>query len=230
MEWGAKIFSYCERGLDPGLWAEPLNAVSNAAFLIAAAVALVEWRRTNETRPAWIELALIGLVAVIGIGSFLFHTFATRWAVLADVLPITVFMIAYLGYALVRFVRLPWLWATLLLIGFVGTLWGAESIQCGSRPCLNGSVGYLPALAALALIGGWLTWSGHAAGRIVLAGAGVFLVSLTFRTLDREVCPATAQLGTHFIWHIANATLLYLLLIAAVRFGQPARRVSSAGT
>ena len=27
-----KIFAYCERGLNPGFWAEPLNAISNAAF------------------------------------------------------------------------------------------------------------------------------------------------------------------------------------------------------
>ena len=28
------------------------------------------------------------------------------------------------------------------------------------------------------------------------------------------------QLGTHFFWHICNATLLYTLLIAAIRYGR----------
>lgn len=225
MEWQRQIFSYCERGLDPQFWAEPLNAVSNAAFLIAAGVAYMAWRREREQRRAAIEIALIALVAVIGIGSFLFHTFATRWAVIADVLPITVFMIAYLAYALVRFVRFSRLATALLLALFVLSLWGAESVTCGAQPCLNGSAGYLPALAALAAIGGGLAWSGHAAARLVLAAAAVFLVSLTLRTLDRDLCAATAFLGarrwgTHFLWHICNATLLGILLVAAVRHGR----------
>ena len=225
MDWQRQIFAYCERGLEAAFWAEPLNAVSNAAFLIAAGLAFLAWQRERAQRPAHVELAMIVLVAVIGIGSFLFHTFATRWAVIADVLPITVFMIAYLAYALVRFLRLSVLASALLLAGFVLSLWGAESVDCGARPCLNGSAGYLPALAALAAIGGWMAWSGHAAGRLVLTAAVVFLVSLTLRTLDRDLCAATAlfgarRLGTHFLWHLCNATLLGLLLIAAVHHGR----------
>ena len=37
MNWSEPLNLYCER-LGPGLWAEPLNAVSNAAFFIAAAL------------------------------------------------------------------------------------------------------------------------------------------------------------------------------------------------
>lgn len=38
MNWTAYIDSYCERLL-PGFWDEPLNAVSNLAFWLAAMVA-----------------------------------------------------------------------------------------------------------------------------------------------------------------------------------------------
>jgi hypothetical protein len=81
----ARIFAYCERGLDPAFWAEPLNALSNAAFLIAAWWAWRTWRQSLQAGQA--ELGLVALLAVIGAGSFLFHTFATRWAALADVIP-----------------------------------------------------------------------------------------------------------------------------------------------
>ena len=221
-----KVFAYCERGLDPAFWAEPLNAVSNAAFILAAVVALMEWQRYRHdmggiARRSGTELALVALVAVIGTGSFLFHTFATRWAMLADVIPISVFMVVYLGYALRRFAGLGWP-LTLAGLGlFFLALRFAESFDCGPRPCLNGSVGYLPALAALALIGMWIAVRGHPAARSILAGSALFAVSLTFRTLDREICATTAlidrPLGTHFIWHMCNATLLYLLLVAAIR-------------
>ena len=39
MNLGEKIFIYCERGQDPSFWAEPLNAVTNAAFILAAIAA-----------------------------------------------------------------------------------------------------------------------------------------------------------------------------------------------
>lgn len=225
--WSDKIYAYCERGLSPAFWAEPFNAVSNAAFVIAALLALMEWHRwrhdlAGKPRASGTELLLIIVVLVIGIGSFLFHTYATRWAVVADVVPITVFMLVYLGYALRRFVGLGWLLTLAGVFLFAMALRYADMVRCGPVPCLNGSVGYLPALAVLFGMGFWLAWRGHPAARWMVGGALVFTVSLTFRTLDRAICPHTAlfagrQLGTHFIWHMLNATLLYLLMIAAIR-------------
>jgi hypothetical protein len=231
MNWGQQVFSYCERGLDPAFWAEPFNAISNAAFLIAAAGALGAWLRQPGGMRGAVELGLIGIVAVIGVGSFLFHTFATRWAMLADVIPITLFMIVFLGYALRRFVGFGWIVCLAGLALFIGALFLAESWKCGERPCLNGSLGYLPALAVMALIGGWLGWRRHPAAGLLLAGAALFAVSLTFRTLDRSICPMTAfagarSLGTHFVWHLCNAALLLLLLLAAIRHGRSAQAAS----
>lgn len=224
-----KIFAYCERGLNPAFWAEPLNAVSNAAFLIAAVLAVMAWHRhghdfLGNRNHGRTELALVLLVGVIGIGSFLFHTFATRWAAVADVAPIGIFMIAYLGYALRRFGGLGWALTLVGLALFLMAMGLADGIKCDGRPCLNGSMAYLPAFAALALIGGGLAAVRHPAARLILAAALIFAVSLTFRSLDRALCPATALLGrgvwgTHFLWHMCNATLLYLLLRAAILHG-----------
>ena len=67
MDWTQPIDAYCER-LGAGFWAEPLNAVSNLAFLVAAAAGIALWRRAGGSdRPV---LLLAGLVAIIGIGSF----------------------------------------------------------------------------------------------------------------------------------------------------------------
>ena len=218
MDWTEQIFAYCERGLDAGFWAEPLNAVSNAAFLLAAGLALAQWRRGAQPgRRA--ELALIGLVGVIGIGSFLFHTLATRWAVVADTAPIGMFMLAYLAFAIRRFAGAAWRWTAALLVVFIAALWAAGSVRCGTGRCLNGSFGYIPALLALGLLAAWLGWRGHAAARALGIGTGLFALSLTARTLDRTLCTETGALGLHFIWHLANATLLYILLDAALRHG-----------
>ena len=73
--WSTPIDLYCER-VTPSFWAEPVNALSNMAFLIAAYAAFDLWRREGKDDPA--ILALIVVVTVVGLGSFSFHTMATR--------------------------------------------------------------------------------------------------------------------------------------------------------
>ena len=87
MDWTAPVDGYCER-LGPGLRAEPLNAVTNLAFLAGAFWLWPRMRGDGAARVLCVSLALIG------IGSGLFHTVAERWAGLADVLPILVYAAA----------------------------------------------------------------------------------------------------------------------------------------
>jgi hypothetical protein len=217
----ARIFAYCERGFDPGLFAEPLNLASNAAFFIAAAMALRAWRADNLRGRA--ELALIALVTAIGIGSTLFHAAPTPVTRLADVIPIGAFMVGYLAYALRRFLSLGTVTTLAGVAVFIAALFAMGTLRCSGRPCLSGSVGYLPALGALLVVGVALHWRGHPAARYVLAAAGLLALSLTLRTLDRSLCPWTIvsgrALGTHALWHILNGVVLGALLMAAVRLG-----------
>ncbi len=226
MNWTAKIFNYCERGQDPAFWAEPLNAVTNAAFLVAALAAFIIWLRQPGENRRFLDLFLIFVVAVIGTGSFLFHTTATVWASFADVVPIGIFMMFYFGYALKRFVGLGWVFTFVGLGLFFVALWQASVVRCNGGACLNGSVAYFPAFAVLLLIGGWLLFRRHSAGLSLIAAGLVFAASLTFRSIDMAICPMTSiaalskdPIGTHFLWHVLNATLLFLLLRAAVLYG-----------
>jgi len=111
MELTRQMDGYCER-LDPGFWAEPVNALTNAAFLVAA---LVMWRRSAGIAEArW----LAGVLFAIGVGSFLFHTFATVWAVISDVVPILVFTLSYIWLAMRDYFCLSVLWSSLLTVAF----------------------------------------------------------------------------------------------------------------
>ena len=217
-----KIFVYCERGFDPGFLAEPTNAVTNAAFVIAGLAAIGLLRRLPSEQRHIVHWLLCLLVIAIGVGSFLFHTFATRWAALADVLPIALFMLLYLGTACVFFLQAG-LWLTaLFLAGFVGLLSAAGGLCGEAGLCLNGSEGYLPALVALLGIGTWLAAKRHPAAPSILAAGLVFAVSITLRSLDRAMCEVLTvgeyTLGSHFLWHLLNAVTLYLLLRAAITY------------
>lgn len=214
-DWSAVVDNYCER-TDPSFWAEPVNALTNAAFLIASVAAFLHWRRAGA--HDWPALALIVVAGVVGVGSFLFHTIATRGAALADVIPIAMFIYGYLLLALRRFVKLGWPAALTTLAAFAV---GSHAFEAAlPRGFLNGSGGYLPALAAMLIVGGLARYT--AAGRGVLCAAAVFAVSLVFRIVDHDVC-AAFPLGTHFVWHTLNALVLYILLRAAMA-GAPARQ------
>lgn len=235
-----QIFAYCERGLDPSFWAEPFNALSNAAFFIAAAVGAAALAASPaarvQKRPMWAETGLVALVAIIGLGSFLFHTLATRWAAIADGAPIGLFMLAYVAYALRRFLEWP-MWAAILgLAAFVATLGAAFAAPCPlalrslvkGGGCLNGSLGYGPALSTLALVATATTLKRHPSAGYLAAATVVFAASLVMRSLDQQVCGATQvwgqSRGTHALWHLLNAITLGLLLLAAIRHGRSATR------
>ncbi|MCJ2080976.1 ceramidase domain-containing protein [Methylobacterium sp. J-090] len=225
--WFAPVCAYCERA-DGSFWAEPVNALSNVAFLIAAGA--VAWRERRGARPDPVILVLAGLVAVIGLGSFLFHTLAVRWSLLADVIPIAAFIHAYFFLAMRRFFAFgpgPALAATLLFAAFGFGLEPALDILLGPAlaAATNGSIAYVPAILALVGVGAGLLVpqrggrdpARYAAGTGLLAIAGLFALSLAFRTLDRSLC-ASLPLGTHFLWHILNAGVLSALLVTALRY------------
>jgi Ceramidase len=212
MDWSAPIDLYCER-TDASFWAEPANALSNTAFLIAAAAAFWLWHRQRGSDGSrdWPALALIMVVVAVGIGSFAFHTLATRGAVLADVIPIAVFIYGYLLLALRRFLGLAAGVAVAIVVAYAV---GAQALSWLAPPrALNGSVGYLPALVALIVV----ARAAHGPARRGLElAAMIFTISLALRTIDLAACD-TFPLGTHFAWHLLNAVVLYVLLRTAIK-------------
>ncbi len=247
MTLGEHLFLYCERGTSTALSAEPINAVSNVAFILAALLGLqlLEWRpREQQTSDHFL---LIGLVALIGIGSFAFHLFATQETELLDVIPIAIFTLVYLGFALNRFLGVPPGWTILLVIGFTALMGAATQVRCwdggvglagpdvqGAKPCLNGSVFYLPALGALIVVGLLLEERRHRAAPYVLWAAAIFAVSLTLRSLDMALCDKLLlegqKVGTHAAWHVLNALALFLLLRASLEARPSAETVDATPT
>jgi hypothetical protein len=218
---GESVDAYCER-TSPEFWAEPVNAVSNAAFLIAALIALVVARRARRLDVA--TGLLIGLAVAVGIGSFLFHTIATRWAALADVGPILAFIVAYLAFAMRRFFALAWPAALAIAAGYLPLAWSTNAAlrALALRP-IGGAAGYVGAVIALATCAGLLAWRGHPAWRGLALAAVVFVVSLTLRTLDTPLC-AGWPLGTHFLWHLLNGVVVAILLLTMIAHGRRSRR------
>ena len=201
---------YCER-LGPGLWAEPINALTNASFFIAAL--FCAWLAKKENAWNIPSITLISLMALIGLGSTLFHTTATFWAMLSDVLPILFYQIAFLLLYSRNVMGLTRRHTTIALMLFVATIF-----VFGQLPSdwLNGSISYFPALLFLC---GFALWHWQHASRekhILLEAAGIFMVSLFFRSVDMHICERL-EIGTHFLWHILNGLVLYLTTRAYIK-------------
>lgn len=218
---------YCERG-SLAFWAEPLNAWSNLAFLVAAVMAWRLWR-AHGARD-WPSLLLVGVTATIAIGSFAFHTAPSRVTVLLDVIPIQIFVLGAIFVACRRYFGFSALVAGAIVAAFF--FGSAAAIERIGPTALRGGVGYLPPLLAMPVIAVAL-WRRAvpaaappertlAASRRILLAALTFALSLTLRTLDQPLCPVIPT-GLHFLWHLLNAVVLYLLLSAQIRFLPPLR-------
>ncbi len=194
---------YCER-LEPGLLAEPLNAVTNASFFIAAMLAALYARRQGKLDAK--SGILIFLLCCIGTGSTLFHTFATKLTMLSDVLPILFYQIAFIWLYALHVIRLPVMKVAGLFFVFLVASAGAEQIPIS---VMNGSLSYAPAFIFLLGFGIWHAKTQSKERYILLAAALTFAASLTFRSIDMAVCEAL-EIGTHFMWHILNGCVLYL--------------------
>jgi len=196
--------AYCER-VGMGALAEPLNAVSNISFLLAALAAWVLGNRTG-TLSAGVRV-LIAIGASVGIGSILWHTYPTMLTLVLDSVPILIFIIWYIWLYTRNVIGMrppfaaasaaAFLLATLLAIPFAGVLHGAFV--------------YSPGLIVTLVLGAVHARELRVARFTLLAAAGVYLVALFFRTIDNEVCPVL-PIGTHFLWHLLIGLVTYLAI------------------
>ena len=192
---------YCER-LSPELWAEPLNALSNGAFILAA---LLAWPRAQDRA----QRGLAGLIALIGLGSLFFHTYAVVLTGILDVAFTGLFIAVYLPFLLRRAFGLC---GGGIFLGYgllAGLILASNAVLSWLSLPIPGL--YMGCFTLLLLLGGMLAYRRHSSARYLLSAAALFAVSLTFRTLDTPLCDAV-PMGTHYAWHVINAAVLYLLV------------------
>ncbi|RVT86602.1 hypothetical protein DXV76_00495 [Rhodobacteraceae bacterium CCMM004] len=210
MDWTRAIDAYCER-TDPSYWSEPVNAVTNAAFLIAA---LWMWPRARRHGP-WEAMALCVVLAVIGVGSYLFHTHATAWSAMLDVLPILIFILLYTYAANRRYWRLPVGVSALGAAAVVPYAIGLGAVFA-ALPFFEVSAQYWPIPLLIAGYGVALRGRLPTVARGLVIGAGILVASLIFRSVDETLCTAI-PVGTHFMWHVLNGVMLGWMIAVLVR-------------
>ncbi|MYW91841.1 hypothetical protein G3I59_14850 [Amycolatopsis rubida] len=199
MNWTAYVDGYCERTA-PGLWGEPLNDLANLAFLAAAGMV---WWRADGQRAGRVLAALIGLIFV---ASGVFHLVATRWGAVADSTAILIFTLFYAAAFPRIFFPAKAAWSWLGALAFLAIT--------GASAALGGGL-YLPALAGLAGFAIALGVKRDSYWLHFTMAAAVFALSLSFRAIDGVIC-GDFPAGTHFLWHVLNAVVLYIVAKAMI--------------
>jgi hypothetical protein len=199
--WFNSVDIYCER-LDPGFWAEPINAISNLSFIVAG---FFLWRLRSPS-----STLMATLVILIGLGSFSFHTFANRLTGLLDVLAIALYLVAFAFLIPKQWSRnslLIQLGSVLMLIVSIVLAQLLTSYLKATLLWLPSGM-YLGAWLALIIFALITQYSNMYAARFLWLAVIVFPASLVSRQLDMPLCDSIG--GSHWLWHLLNGLTLYL--------------------
>ena len=199
---------YCERH-GSGLFGEPFNTISNLVFIWAAVEA---WNLAGRYRVRTRDTSLlIFLAATVGVGSAIWHMFATPWAKFMDLIPILLFQLCFLWLYLRTCAGAK---AT-VASGLVCVYLAISILMLQVPPYLNGSILYAP--TALVLLGlAVFHYATRKPDRCLMGLVAIlFSAAITFRSIDSITC-AWVPCGTHFLWHVFNGALTYCALRAII--------------
>ena len=199
MNWFEAVDGYCER-IDASFWSEPLNALTNIFFLVAAVWVL---RREGLNSTARILALILGM---IGVASFLFHSFAQAWAGALDVLFILLFTLLYLFSASKDFMGAPRSIALIITLGYFPFSIVVDWLTL-PLTFLGSTRIYMPMLILIILFSLLLYKRLPIVSRGLAVGAFILVISMLARILDVPLCQKI-PLGTHFVWHVLNAVML----------------------
>ena len=199
MNWFEAVDGYCER-IDASFWSEPLNALTNIFFLVAAVWVL---RREGLNSTARILALILGM---IGVASFLFHSFAQAWAGALDVLFILFFTLLYLFAASKDFMGAPRSIALIITLGYFPFSIVVDWLTL-PLTFLGSTRIYMPMLILIILFSLLLYKRSPIVSRGLAVGAFILIISMLARILDVPLCQKI-PLGTHFVWHVLNAVML----------------------
>lgn len=204
---GIPIPVYCEHS-NLEFLAEPLNAISNIAFIFAG---IGIYRLLIKSGIQKVEYkAILILIFLIGIGSFLWHATRNLYTMLLDVVPVA------LSFTLIIYVLLSKLIGNKLIALLIAALLLPARFFISSFASTDIISSLIRNAIIFATILVLVVWSFKKYGRVALEGLSVlaiYLLAISMRVMDLQICP-TFNMGTHFLWHILNAVAVYL----AVKF------------
>lgn len=200
------MVSYCERSVEHHwfdshwfgyYWAEPLNTVTNLAFICVAMQVWNQKRRPEAQNSVIQSIVVATLLVLVAIGSGLYHSAPSQLTLILDIAPILGLCAVLTFILLTKYTALSTGKTTLLTAIMIGA-----SMLSGGLPWFNGSLFYFPLWVTMLLLSVFC-WKSE--DRLIgLAILCSFSVAITARTIDLIWCE-NIVIGTHFLWHLFAA-------------------------
>ena len=196
--------TYCERTSSSTL-AEPVNLITNLAFLISAILVHKMLVRKNIKKSIYNYFPW--LILLISLGSASYHSYRSSATLLFDALPVYIF----LGFSLFLLLR-KLVKSTVLTAGIIGLFILIQVfLTVNFSSFLNGSIRHIASAILLLIL---IIWTYKKFGKTAFQLGLIFLVYIVgifFRTIDFQICPVFST-GTHFLWHLFVAWGAYLIV------------------
>ena len=190
-----------------------LNQFSNIAFIIGAIYTWHTWKQYDS--DDYFSLSLIILVALIGLGSFIFHTFPSDKTIWIDLIPIQIFGLSYFAYIGMKYFKASnfKIFMALITFFFVRQYW----IIYMPRGALGGGITHIPTIFLL-LSCSLLLLSKYKKFSTMLLTAGIiYILALITRAFDKQIT-LEFPVGAHWVWHILTALTATILILATVQY------------
>lgn len=203
------ITQYCERAGN-GLLSEPFNLLSSLAIFVSTYFVYILLKKHSiKSFHYWF---LFILLVLVGIGSLLWHSFRNPIALALDAIPIYIFFFTFLYLLLARLTKSK-LKVLVLLIGF----FAIQVLASNFFPTfLNGTIHHvINGTFSLCLLV-WLYQRFKNLNRYLLSAFLLYVLAIIFRSIDNSIC-SIFPIGTHFLWHILNATAAYFAIRALLK-------------
>lgn len=197
-----KFPQYCESVVNFWLH-EPLNAITNFAFFVGAYF-LYKLIKRNEHNMR-LGTVLIVLMVILGAGSLAWHSYRSVPTLLMDEIPIYIFIIfafIFLVQSLTRNYK-----TTILASLSMASIYYALFAYIPALNIFQGSLKYVFAVIIFLVLNTLITRKFGQECSFVLS-LGILVGAIIFRIIDLYICSAF-PIGTHFIWHISVATVIY---------------------
>ena len=209
----SKFPQYCESATNFWLH-EPLNAITNLAFIIGAYYLFKLIKKEKLSMP--LGLILLSLMIILGLGSLAWHSYRSLPTLLLDEIPIYIFIIFagyYLTQSLTHIQKI-----TLMILVSIGVIYYLIFAYIPGINLSNGVLKYVFALLIFIVLS-TLVVEKSGSGHNFIIPISIFVFAIVFRIIDLFVC-SKFPIGTHFIWHILVALVMYLVSIVILRLNK----------
>jgi hypothetical protein len=199
------MYYYCERTTD-GILSEPLNSLTNLAFII---ISFLIFKKFREEK---FSIIFSVLIFSIGVSSLLFHSVPNRITGTMDMFFILIFILMYL-FSINNFIFKHSKITSLLFSLFAPILYYyLGNILKQNVPFLGDSSFYIIILLHLYIIYFYTFFKAIQSRLYLMIANLIFTLSILFRALDIYACEFNLY-GTHFVWHVLNSFVLFMLIM-----------------